>query len=266
MTTVHTLSSGSSGNAAVLSCGETHLLLDAGISCRRIETALRSLGIALNGLTAICITHTHSDHIAGLSTLLKRTACPILGSGETCSELYRRIALPETRLSPLPMAESVAVGSVQITAIPTAHDAAGSCGYRFDCPDGSVGLLTDTGYITREAQALLPGVDLAILEANHDVETLLSGPYPYYLKERILGDGGHLSNEVSAEFAVTLARSGAGEIILAHLSRENNTPAMAENAVARALCASGLSPRLRVAPRDTVGGPYYVKGTVLCKK
>ena len=96
-------------------------------------------------------------------------------------------------------------------------------------------------------------MDLAILEANHDVEALRSGPYPYYLKQRILGLEGHLCNEDAAAFAVTLAEHGAGEIVLAHLSRDNNTPAMALNAVAAALSAAGLAPALSVAPRDTVG-------------
>lgn len=117
--------------------------------------------------------------------------------------------------------------------IPTSHDAPGSCGWRLDTESGSVGFLTDTGYVTDEALDLLPGVDFVILESNHDVESLCSGPYPYYLKQRILGLQGHLCNEDAAQFAVTLAENGASDIVLAHLSRDNNTPAMALNAVAR---------------------------------
>ena len=129
-----------------------------------------------------------------------------------------------------------------------------------------MGFLTDTGYVTEEAADLLPGVDLAILEANHDVETLRSGPYPYYLKQRILGTEGHLCNEDAAAFAVTLAEQGAGEIVLAHLSKDNNTPAMALNAVSAALSAAGLSPVLTVAPRDTVGPCHTVIRRAVCKK
>ena len=153
-----------------------------------------------------------------------------------------------------------------VTAFPTSHDAPGACGYRVDTGDGSVGILTDTGYVTGEAAEILPGVDLAVLEANHDVETLRSGPYPYYLKERILGDQGHLSNEVSARFAVTLAEAGASSIVLAHLSRENNTPAMARNAVETALSAAGLAPELSVAPRDSLGPTHIVSRRAVCRK
>ena len=135
-----------------------------------------------------------------------------------------------------------------------------------------MGFLTDTGYVTDEALDLLPGVDFVILESNHDVESLCSGPYPYYLKQRILGLQGHLCNEDAAQFAVTLAENGASDIVLAHLSRDNNTPAMALNAVAAALDGAGLTPELSVAPRDTdrpvstssEGGPYAKGDHSLC--
>ena len=132
--------------------------------------------------------------------------------------------------------------------------------------DGSAAVLTDTGYITQEAAALLPGVDAAILEANHEVESLLSGPYPESLKSRILGPRGHLSNEDSARVAVALAQAGARDIILAHLSAENNTPAMALRAVETALRASGLSSAVEVAPRDRLGPLHVLQGRTLCRK
>lgn len=253
MTIIHTLASGSSGNALLLSCGSSHLLVDAGISCRRIETALKQLGLELRDLSAVFITHTHSDHISGLQTLLRRTGIPLYATAGTGRILRGRMAELEGRLAELPLCRPVSLGDVSVTAFPTAHDAPGSCGFRFDLPDGGAGLLTDTGYVTDEAAEILPGVTLAVLEANHDVETLLNGPYPYCLKQRILGSGGHLCNEDAARFAVTLAEQGASDIILAHLSRENNTPAMAQNAVAAALSAAGLSPVLSTAPRDIPG-------------
>lgn len=264
LTTVHTFASGSSGNALVLSCGDTHLLVDAGISCRRIGAGLRELGLDLNSLSAILITHTHSDHISGLQTLLKRTTAPLCATPAAGRDLARRLALAGPRLAELPLCRPVSFGNISVTAFPTAHDAPGACGFRFETPEGGVGLLTDTGYVTEEAADILPGVALAVLEANHDVETLRSGPYPYYLQRRILGDAGHLCNEDAARFAVTLAQCGAADIVLAHLSRENNTPAMAQNAVETALSAAGLHPALSVAPRDAVGCAHTVRGAAVC--
>ena len=217
MTTLHTLASGSSGNALLLSCGSTHLLVDAGISCRRITKSLEELGLTPADLTAILITHTHADHISGLQTLLKRTDCPVCATSRTLHDLAQR--LPTLAQRSLVLAGPESLGEVLVTAFSTSHDAPGSCGFRLDDTSGSVGILTDTGYVTDEAAAVLPGVDLAVLEANHDVETLYSGPYPYYLKQRILGAEGHLSNEDAARFAVFLAQQGTSEILLAHLSR-----------------------------------------------
>ena len=266
LTTVHTLASGSSGNALLLSYGDTHLLVDAGISCRRITASLRELGLTSMDLSAILVTHTHGDHISGLAVLLKHTACPIRALDRTCRELEYRLAGIGERLLPLASCVSEQVGGCAVTAFPTSHDAPGSCGYRFDTEDGGVGLLTDTGFVTGEAADILPGVDLAVLEANHDVECLRSGPYPYYLKQRILGAEGHLCNEDAARFAVTLAQAGTSELILAHLSKENNTPAMARNAVETALSAAGQFPALSVAPRDSLGQAHIVSRRAACKR
>lgn len=266
MTSLHTLASGSSGNALLISCEETHILVDAGISCRRITGSLKELGLTPRDLTAIFITHTHADHISGLQTLMKHTMVSIWGSGRTCRELVWRFAGMENRVREISMCCEQNVGNFRVTAFPISHDAPGSCGYRVDTADGGVGILTDTGYVTKEAADILPGVELAVLEANHDVEAVRSGPYPYYLKQRILGTEGHLCNEDAARFAVALAKSGTSQILLAHLSRENNTPAMARNAVERALCTAGLSPELVVVPRDQLSEGFLVGRRSLCKE
>lgn len=264
LTRVHTLASGSSGNALVISCDNTNLLVDAGISCRRIAAALRELGLGLGDLDALLITHTHSDHVRGIGTLLKRTSFPVFASAEAGSCLCMEDM--KGRLEEILPGGQMTVGGCTITAFPTSHDSPGSCGYRIDTGDGGVGILTDTGYVTEEAAEVLLGVDLAVLEANHDVEMLLSGPYPYYLKRRILGERGHLSNEDAARFAVALAEAGASEIVLAHLSRENNTPAIARQAVETVLSAAGLTPRLSVAPRESLGEAYTVRRGGLCRE
>lgn len=266
MTTIHTLASGSSGNALLLRCGGTNLLLDAGISCRRIAVALRELGLALTDLNAVLITHTHSDHISGMQTLMGRTDFPVYASAQTCRELSYRLAGIDHRLQPCEYGSETSVGDCAVTPFPTSHDSPGSCGYRIDTADGAVGVLTDTGYVTAEARQTLSGAELLVLEANHDVDTLRSGPYPYYLKQRILGSAGHLSNEDAAAFAAEMAGHGTREIVLAHLSRENNTPVMARDAVERALSAAGADVTLSVAPRDCSSRPYLLAGGVPCRR
>ena len=256
MTELHTLSSGSSGNALLLSRGDTHILLDAGISCRRITAELAALGLRPEELDAILVTHTHTDHICGLTTLLKHCAAPVWATADACRQLAYRIAGVESRLCPLEVGRSRSLGSCTVLPFPTSHDAPGCCGYRFD----EAGVLTDTGYVTEAAADALTGAELLVLEANHDVALLRSGPYPYYLKERILGEHGHLSNDAAAEFAVSMAEHGTAEIVLAHLSRENNTPETALAAVSAALTAAGLSPRLSVAPRSTASRCYRTEG------
>jgi len=266
LTTVHTLASGSSGNALLLSCNNTHFLLDAGISCRRITASLRTLGLSLEDIDMVLVTHTHTDHVCGLQTMLKHTDFPIRSTSRVCRELEYRLADVWDRADSLDLCQPFCYHDCTVIPFPTSHDAPGSCGFRIDTPDGSVGLMTDTGYITEEANHILPGVDLIFLEANHDIETLRSGPYPYYLKQRILGNQGHLCNEEAARFAVTLAKAGASEIVLSHLSKENNTPAMALRAVETALSAAGQSPRLSVAPRDSLSEAHIVSGRTSCKK
>ena len=266
MITVHTLASGSSGNAVLLSFGETRLLVDAGISCRRITAALRQLGLGPDRLDAILITHTHVDHIQGLQTLLKRTTAPVYGTARVCRELAFRLSGTEGRLREAPLCQPFALGGCRVTAFPVSHDAPGACGYRFDGTDGSVGVMTDTGCITEEAARILPGVDTAVLEANHDVETLCSGDYPYYLKKRILGAEGHLCNEDAGRFAALLAERGAAQIILAHLSRDNNTPAMALRAVEQALSGAAQTAKVTVAPRDCLSECHEVTGRGVCRK
>ena len=265
--TLHTIASGSEGNCLLINCGDTHILVDAGISTRRITTALKAIGLGVEDLDALLITHAHSDHISGLQTLLKKSTFPILASGRTCRELDYRLAGIRHRLQELPGMEAVGLGACTVIGFPTSHDAPGSFGYRLESNEGSLGILTDTGYVTPEAREILLGVDTAVLETNHDVEAVRSGPYPYYLKARILGREGHLCNEDAAEFAAELAEKGTSELILAHLSQENNTPAMARNAVERALSARGLSPLDSVAPRSELSGAHIIRRQeAVCRK
>ena len=255
--TLHTLSSGSQGNCLLLSDGGTHILVDAGISTRRIKAGLAQLELSMDELDGILITHEHTDHISGLATLIKHHAVPLYASPGTARQLAYRLAGVEPLLRPREPGCQFEVGQCLVTAFETSHDAAQSMDYRID-GSGSVGILTDTGYVTDEAAQVLPGVSLLVLESNHDVEYLRSGPYPYTLKQRILGSQGHLSNDDAAAFAVQMAAGGTRCIVLAHLSRENNMPSLAYQTTVAALTALGARPevdyRLQVAAPEQEGG------------
>ena len=244
----YTLASSSAGNAALVCHNDTHLLIDAGISCRRITQSLAALDLTLDDLDGILITHEHIDHVRALGTLQKKCAVPLYASRGTAAALD----YPAERVHTFTPGDALTVGSLRALPFRTSHDARESVGYRIESGDGSLAVLTDTGCITDEAHDLALGADTLLLEANHDVEMLTTGPYPYPLKRRILGEYGHLSNEAAAEFAVECVRAGTSDILLAHLSGENNTPSLAEYAVGRALQARGLSVRLAAAPRDTI--------------
>lgn len=253
MTSFRTIASGSSGNASLLSCGSTHLLIDMGISCRRVLAALKEAGLSAEELSGILITHEHTDHIGGLATYLKKYRTPLLCTPGTADRLRRLYDRADALLQPICLGQPQALGELTITALATSHDCAESAAYRVDTPDGALGYLTDTGFICQETADALLGAELLVLESNHDVETLRSGPYPYQLKQRVLGPLGHLSNDVAAQFAADSARAGTRDIILAHLSEENNTPQMALNTVGRLLEAAGYTGQLTVAPRSTPG-------------
>ena len=244
----YTLASSSAGNAALVCHENTHILIDAGISCRRITQSLAALSLTLDDLDGILITHEHIDHVRALGTLQKKHAVPLYASFGTAAALD----YPAPYLHAFAADETFAIKDLQIRSFRTSHDAKESVGYRIESSDGSLAVLTDTGFITDDAHDAALGADMLLLESNHDVVMLKNGGYPYYLKQRILGECGHLSNEAAAEFAVECVRAGTSDILLAHLSDENNSPQLAEYTVGRALQASGLSVRLSAAPRDTI--------------
>ena len=154
--------------------------------------------------------------------------------------------------------ETACRGTV-LRGVALSHDVSQGTGFRFDTPEGSVGILTDTGVVTQEAEALLPGVDLLVLEANHDVERLKAGARPYQIKRRVLGPYGHLSNDAAADFACLAADRGTSQILLAHISADNNDPALALGTVGRALSALGWQGALSAAPRLEAGPVLEVR-------
>lgn len=252
---IATFASGSSGNCTLVSAGSTHILIDAGISMKRIRTALAGFGLALGDLSGILITHSHSDHISGLAMLVKHTKLSIYAPHIVAGALCRAVAGVENCITEIVVGEPFALGQAVVTAFHTSHDTEQSVGYIIEA-DCRFGFCTDTGCVTEDMLRMLCASDAVLLEANHDVDMLRNGPYPFYLKKRILSDRGHLSNEDCGELAVRLARSGARAVILGHLSHENNTPQAARDAVWKALECAGFDPcgqiRLCVAPRGEV--------------
>ena len=266
MITIHTLASGSEGNAALVYGGGARILVDAGISARRMETALKALGCPPDTLTAVFITHTHTDHTAGLRVFLKHTALPVFASPATCAVLSRQVPTAAHLLRPLAPGQAQNLGGLTVTPFVTSHDAEGSMDFRFDTSTASAGILSDTGYVTEAAEEALSGVELLLLESNHDVYRLQTGPYPYPLKQRILSDHGHLSNDAAASFACRMARRGTRHFVLIHLSKENNTPDCALYTVGCALRSGGFPDvRLTVAPRGESSEAYIAEG-LPCRK
>ncbi|MCQ5029656.1 MBL fold metallo-hydrolase [Flavonifractor sp. DFI.6.63] len=257
-----TLASGSSGNCLLASDGTTHLLIDAGISARRICKSLRALGVEPAGLSGILITHEHSDHIGGLATLTKQLRLPVYASRGTALQLCYRIAFLEDVIHPFQAAGAFSIGSLGITSFPTPHDSADSVGYTLTDGRRKAAVSTDLGHLTPAVSAGIAGAHLLVCEANHDVEWLRCGPYPYFLKQRILGDRGHLSNEAGAALACAAVEGGAQTVVLAHLSAENNTPVRAYDTVHAALSGRGVAVgrdvTLEVAPRSEPGRRYCV--------
>lgn len=259
--TLTTLASGSSGNCALLSDGETHLLLDAGISCRRICTALAGLNIPPESLAGVLITHEHADHISGLSTLHKRFRLPVYTSPGTARQLCYRIAALEDVVRTCAPGSSFTVGGLDVETFPISHDAAEPMGFAVSSGDRKAALVTDLGVVTQAVRDGMAGAQLVLVEANHDPDWVRSGRYPYYLQARILGEKGHLSNEEGGALALSAVDGGARAVVLAHLSRENNTPQRAFDAVSAILSAHGAREpglTLAVAPRDQTGPVYTV--------
>ena len=242
-----TFASGSTGNCCLVSDGGVNVLIDAGISARRIVQGLGVLGLAPQDVCGVLITHEHSDHISGLPVLVKRTGMRIFAPSEL-GEVLRRVK-PELSesIDYIPHDGGLCVGDVRITAFPTPHDASASFGYRIEGSE-VFAFATDTGHISDELLEGLQGADTVVIEANHDKVMLKNGPYPPLLKQRVLSKHGHLSNDDCAKLACLLADSGTRQIILGHISQQNNTPEVAETAVSEAL--SGRNVKIYTAPAN----------------
>lgn len=215
------LGSGSAGNATAVECGGRCVLVDCGFSARETVRRLESCGIAREAVEAVLLTHEHGDHVRGVEVLARRLGLPVLATEGT----LRRARVGGAGGERVRAGEVVAVGGLRVTVFPASHDAADPVGFAFRSPcGGSFGMATDTGALTPEALEALSECEWVGLETNHDVGMLVEGPYPWFLKRRILSERGHLSNAAAAEALERLAAGRTRRVVALHLSRTNNTP------------------------------------------
>ncbi len=223
------LYSGSSGNALYAEYGDTRLLIDCGKSGKMILDALRYIGVDPGTLSAILITHEHSDHIAGAGVLARKLQIPVYATTGTWLAMERKLGtIPAACKRFIEQDQDFYIGKLGIAPFPIPHDAAEPVGFRLWGGPFSISTATDLGYFPQRVLDAIGGSDLVLLESNHDPDMLRANPhYTQALKTRILGRRGHLANETCAEAAVLLRESGVRNLILGHLSGENNTPKLA---------------------------------------
>lgn len=193
-------------------------------------------------IAGVAVTHSHGDHIRGLKTLLQKTGVPLYATRQTLEELAFKDYIPANAKTVFTDEESAVFGDIEIRRFATSHDAPGSCGYRINTASGSCCICTDLGIVTDTVRNAISGADLLLFEFNHDIDLLRRGPYPPHLKIRILSDLGHLSNASAAAEVPFILSGGTKQLILGHLSRQNNTPDIALAAAKSAAELHGAVP------------------------
>ncbi|MBO4359847.1 MAG: MBL fold metallo-hydrolase [Eubacteriaceae bacterium] len=252
------LYSGSSGNCILVESDGLRVLVDAGNTAKKISEALGELGLSLCDISGIFVTHEHTDHVAGLGVIGRKAKIPVYMNEATWRAVEGMKGAPaESLVRIFTTGEPVAFhDSLLVESFHTSHDAAESVGYVFSDGVSRAGISTDTGVMTREAMEKLAGCGGVLIEANHDVDMLRTGSYPPVLKQRILSERGHLSNDDCGAALRELVASGCTRVILGHLSRENNMPLTALNTVCTLLGESGIKRNadylINVARRDGI--------------
>ncbi|SHJ78428.1 Phosphoribosyl 1,2-cyclic phosphodiesterase [Anaerobranca californiensis DSM 14826] len=254
---IFSIASGSSGNCIYYSNGETEILIDAGLSGKKIQLGLGKFGIDPKNIKGILVTHEHKDHICGVGILSRKYKLPIYITEKTylaCKESLGKI--DKNLLNHFEVGKKFSIGSVHIESFKTYHDAAEPVGFTFTSNDQKLGILTDTGRVDDQIMAAVYNSDTLLLESNHDEKMVETGPYPWYLKKRILGDFGHLSNTTAGKILAQLLKGKTRKVLLAHLSEQNNFPQLAkvtvENILLKAEIAVGIDVNLDILPRKEV--------------
>ncbi len=228
MIEVHVLASGSDGNCVVVRTPEGSVMIDAGLNGKRLTELIGRVGIDSEEISAIILSHEHIDHVRGAGVLSRRWGVPVMGNMNTLSNAsIGKVGYESFRTS-----EPFSIGGIDITPLPTSHDAMEPNAFLLCQSDNRVLIATDTGIMTAPVEAALKDVDVAVIESNYDEKMLQDGPYPLYLKRRISGESGHLSN-IDCGISLRNTMGNGRKIFLAHLSKNNNTPDAARDTVAR---------------------------------
>jgi len=246
------LASGSKGNCAIVASARTRLLVDAGLSCRETLKRMTAAGEDPQGLTAILISHEHSDHTAGLPVLARKLKTPVYMTGATNDTWGRQCGKKQTHLERLELfssGHSFHIGDIQVTPFTLPHDAVDPVAFTFRVDGVKLAIVTDFGYISANVRDHIRDSDVLMVESNHDLEMLRVGPYPWSVKQRVMSRVGHLSNAALAEFFSSDYDGAAAFVVLAHLSEQNNHPEIARDTAERALAprSSLLHNRLMLA-------------------
>jgi len=259
------LSSGSSGNATYIAAGDTRILVDAGMSGKAVTGILEGIGILPESLSAILVTHEHIDHIKGVGVLSRKHRIPVYANEGTWNKMSRVVGeLPVGLRRVFETENDFFIDDIGVRPIAISHDTVDPVAFRVFYGGKSVAVATDMGAVPKRVVRQLAGVDLLLMESNHDVEMLLrNNRYSESLKRRILGTRGHLSNESCASAVIKLFDSGVRHVLLGHLSQDNNTPELAMQSVKEALTARGLKPGqdifLEMTWRDRPSGFYTIE-------
>ncbi|MBC5713442.1 MBL fold metallo-hydrolase [Roseburia sp. BX1005] len=228
------IASGSSGNCIMVGAHDSHLIIDAGISGKRIEQGLNSLGHKTSEMKGVLVTHEHIDHISGLGVIARRYGLPIYTTAGTMQAILQTKSVGKIDESLFHIIEpdhKFMIGELEIEPIQISHDAADPVAYLVRCDGRTAGVVTDLGTYDQYMIDKLRDIHVLLLEANHDVNMLQMGPYPYPLKQRILGDRGHLSNELSGQLLGSVLHDNFNTVVLGHLSKENNYAELAYETV-----------------------------------
>lgn len=257
MARLYPLFSSSKGNSTFIGTEKGGILIDAGVSMKRLVSALEVNKIPLEAVQGVFITHGHSDHIGGLKMLTAKTGCAVYGQKKTLRQLVDSDKIsPKSHVVEL-TDNNISICGMEIKPFNTPHDTIQSCGYKIHTPDDKYcAVCTDLGYITDEVDEALTGCRMVLIESNYDENMLRNGSYPFYLKERILSNHGHLSNPDCAAQIGKLIERGTTHFLLGHLSQDNNRPQLADSTVQNCLpqYQRGKDYLMGVAPVETRGG------------